>query len=162
MTVKLAIAAAAVASLLVIYFAMLGYWSQKPPPLGLVAGKLRGCPASPNCVCSEQNASKPGSHTIPPIALTEASPDLAWASLKQAISANGGALTMSSDHYLHATFTSRLFHFVDDVEARLDANHQVIHLRSASRVGRSDFGVNRKRIEAIRENYLAIMEQRRR
>ncbi len=54
------------------------------------------------------------------------------------------------DAYLHAEFSSALFRFVDDVEFVLDAEHQVIHFRSASRVGRSDLGVNRQRMEQIR------------
>ncbi|MDQ6965890.1 MAG: DUF1499 domain-containing protein, partial [Mariprofundaceae bacterium] len=55
------------------------------------------------------------------------------------------------DDYLHATFTSRLFRFVDDVELHRDAASGVVHIRSASRVGHSDFGVNRKRVEVIRK-----------
>jgi len=55
-----------------------------------------------------------------------------------------------SEHYLHIEFSSSLLGFVDDVEFLAAAEDQVIHVRSASRLGVRDFGVNRKRIEAIR------------
>jgi uncharacterized protein (DUF1499 family) len=53
-------------------------------------------------------------------------------------------------HYVHAKFTSRLFRFVDDVEFCIDDDLRIIHVRSSSRVGYFDFGVNRRRIERIR------------
>jgi uncharacterized protein (DUF1499 family) len=53
-----------------------------------------------------------------------------------------------NESYLHATFASPLFGFVDDLEARRKG--EIIHVRSASRVGHSDFGANRRRIERIR------------
>jgi uncharacterized protein (DUF1499 family) len=55
-----------------------------------------------------------------------------------------------SDSYLHAEFTSLIFRFVDDVEFVIDNDAKVIHVRSASRLGTSDLGVNRKRVEEIR------------
>ena len=54
------------------------------------------------------------------------------------------------DDYLAVTFTSSIFRFVDDLEIRIDTDQQLIHLRSASRVGRSDGGVNRKRLERLK------------
>ena len=56
----------------------------------------------------------------------------------------------SSDGYLYAEFTSRLMRYVDDVEFLEDSTAGVIHVRSASRLGYSDLGANRKRIENIR------------
>ena len=58
------------------------------------------------------------------------------------------AIISQEDNYLHATFTSKLFRFVDDVELLLDGDK--VHVRSVSRVGYSDLGANRKRVEAIR------------
>jgi len=84
-------------------------------------------------------------HGVPPIALN----DGAWARLNHVISEQGGVIDQDDGHYLHATFTSSLFRFVDDVELRLDSAAGVIQIRSASRAGRSDFGVNRQRIERI-------------
>lgn len=59
----------------------------------------------------------------------------------------------TTDDYLHVEFTSALLRFVDDVEFRVDVDAGVIHVRSASRVGRYDFGVNRRRVEAIRDAF---------
>jgi uncharacterized protein (DUF1499 family) len=53
-------------------------------------------------------------------------------------------------NYLHVEMRSLMFRFVDDVEFSLAASAGLIHVRSASRVGYSDFGVNRKRVERIR------------
>lgn len=57
--------------------------------------------------------------------------------------------------YLHAVFTSLVFRFQDDVEILRDADAQVLHVRSASRVGHSDLGVNRKRVERLRQRFQA-------
>jgi uncharacterized protein (DUF1499 family) len=54
------------------------------------------------------------------------------------------------DHYIHAEFTSAFFRFVDDVEFYFDSEAKIIHMRSASRIGYSDFGVNRERLEKVR------------
>ena len=58
-------------------------------------------------------------------------------------------------NYIHATFTSRVFRFVDDVEFVIDDSASEIHFRSASRVGYGDMGVNRKRMEEIRSHFAA-------
>jgi uncharacterized protein (DUF1499 family) len=55
--------------------------------------------------------------------------------------------------YLHAEFTSAVFRFVDDVEFSIDDRNNVIHVRSASRLGFSDLGVNRRRVEDIRKRF---------
>jgi len=123
-----------------------GVKSQQMPLLGLAAGHLRSCPESPNCVSSETDK-EDAVHYIAPF---PAGDSKAWASLLAAIESLGGVVVANDGQYLHATFTSMLFRYVDDVEARLDAGAGLIHLRSASRVGRSDFGANRKRIEALR------------
>src|SRR5687768_8845261 len=110
---------------------------------GLVANKLRPCPDSPNCVVSENETA---ASRVEPL-LFEGAPEQAWAVLRQVVTQNGGTIQQDQDGYLWTTFTSRIFRFVDDVEFRLDAARGVIHLRSASRVGHSDLGVNRKRVE---------------
>jgi uncharacterized protein (DUF1499 family) len=61
-----------------------------------------------------------------------------------------------TDHYVHAKFTSRFFRFVDDVEFCIDDDLRIIHVRSSSRVGYFDFGVNRRRIERIRANFAVL------
>jgi uncharacterized protein (DUF1499 family) len=64
-----------------------------------------------------------------------------------------GSLITQTPEYLHYEVWSLIFRFVDDVEFRLDAANKRIHVRSASRAGRSDLGVNRARIEAIRAQF---------
>jgi len=125
---------------------VLGVKSKQSPPLGLVAGHLRPCPASPNCVSSEAAKSDAG-HYIKPLPTRAGK---TWAKMASAIEDLGGHIVVNDGQYLHATFTSSLFRYVDDVEARLGASERVIHLRSASRVGHSDLETNRKRIESIR------------
>ncbi|MDQ6960233.1 MAG: DUF1499 domain-containing protein [Mariprofundaceae bacterium] len=125
---------------------VLGVKSKQPPPLGLGAGHLRPCPASPNCVSSEAEKNDT-EHYIKPLPVRDGK---AWPTMTSAIEDLGGHIVANDAQYLHATFRSSLFRYVDDVEARLDASEHVIHLRSASRVGHSDLGVNRKRIESIR------------
>jgi uncharacterized protein (DUF1499 family) len=87
------------------------------------------------------------------IAPLPATPDAAatWARLKQAVAQTPGAVIVrAEDDYLYAQFTTRWLKFTDDVEFHLDRKAGVIHVRSASRVGRKDFGVNRARVEALR------------
>ena len=64
-----------------------------------------------------------------------------------------------SDIYLHAEFESRIFRFIDDVEFLVNEDKKIIEVRSASRVGYGDFGVNRKRVEMLRNQYLEEMEK---
>lgn len=84
-----------------------------------------------------------------PISLaTNATSAITW--LKTVLSEMPRArIVTADDRYLHAEFTSLLFRFVDDVEFLIDSDNGIIHFRSASRAGHSDFGVNRKRMEAI-------------
>lgn len=119
------------------------------PDVGVVDGKLKACPGSPNCVCSEAYPDADPAHQIPPIKVNAEEMQLPWKLLREAIIDQGGEIISERDDYLHAEFTSPVFRFVDDLEMRADRQEGVIHLRSASRVGRSDFGANRKRVEAI-------------
>jgi len=120
--------------------------ASNPPKEQLVEGKLRPCPSSPNCVSSEND--RPSSRVEP---LTfEGSPEKAWGDLKETIGEMGGKIQEEHDGYLWATFTSRVFRFVDDVEFRMVPSDGIIHVRSGSRVGYSDLGVNRKRVEKLR------------
>ena len=81
----------------------------------------------------------------------------AWQRLKSAVLAEKRiTLVAEQGTYLHAEIRSLLFRFVDDVEFSLDSNAGLIHVRSASRVGYSDFGVNRKRVERIRVAFHAL------
>jgi uncharacterized protein (DUF1499 family) len=72
------------------------------------------------------------------------------ANLKTVIQSSKAKAIASTDNYLYAEFTTPIMRFVDDVEFLLDKDAKVIHVRSASRLGESDLGVNRKRIETLR------------
>lgn len=108
---------------------------------GLEAGRLRPCPASPNCVISEA----PGGDVQPFVLQGEDG----WGRLRLAIVSQGGTIEREEDGYLHATFRSRIFGFVDDLECRQDGD--VVQVRSASRVGWWDMGANRRRVEMLRK-----------
>ena len=129
-----------------LYFVALSISSRKPPELGMFNGQLRACPASPNCVCSERQVE--GAFVEPLVYTTSA--DNAWRNARKAIVGIGGVVVAEQDGYLHAQFVTPLLRYVDDVELRIDENKQVIHIRSASRVGYSDMGANRARVTKIR------------
>lgn len=135
----------------VVMFFFRGKASQKGVAVGLVDGKLSKCSKKPNCVCSEFPNDK--SHFVEPIDVSQVNMGLHFHKVSKAIVANGGIIVEETDDYIAAKFTSGLFKFVDDVEVRLDKEAKVIHLRSASREGYSDLGVNAKRIEAIKSSY---------
>lgn len=109
--------------------------------------KLPLCPNSPNCVSSQ---AKDQDHFVAPFQL--AVPDNeAWTALKTALqSLPRIKITRETEHYLHLEATSLIFRFIDDVEFILLPEQQRIDVRSASRTGHSDLGVNRKRVELIR------------
>jgi uncharacterized protein (DUF1499 family) len=132
----------------IVALAMMSLFARRPQNLGVVAGRLAACPASPNCVCS-QETDKP--HQIEPLEFGGSAAD-AIAQLKTIIASSPRAeIIDETDTYLHAEFTSGLFRFTDDVEFLIDEPSGVIHIRSASRSGHSDLGVNRARMEAIRK-----------
>lgn len=114
---------------------------------GLINNRLSPCPTSPNCVCSENQGFK--SSIAPVHYLTNH--NQAWENAQNVIRTMGGKIVDQDNLYIHAIFTSRIFRFVDDFELRLDEKNKVIHLRSASRTGKSDLGVNRRRAEKFRE-----------
>lgn len=128
-------------------FAFLSMTGTKPNNLGLTGGKLAASPDSPNCVSS---AATDPRHAIAPFVL-DRSLGAAKEELRSAIAKLPRVkLITESDNYLHFECRSLIFRFVDDIELYLDAEAKTIHVRSASRVGHSDLGVNRRRVEAIR------------
>lgn len=113
---------------------------------GLTDNQLKACPDRPSCVCSTDGRDR---HAIAPLAIPEAHKAAPLAGLAAVVQAMPRTnIIEQTDAYLHATFTSGLFRFVDDVEFLLDGD--VVQVRSVSRKGYSDLGVNRKRVEAIR------------
>ncbi len=140
----------------VVVLALLSMTGTAPTNLGLSSGKLAPCPDSPNCVRSQATDPR---HAIAPFAL-DRSFGAAKEELRQAAAKLARAKLISeSESYLRFEFRSLIFRFVDDVEFHLDAATKTIHIRSASRVGHSDFGVNRRRIEAIRVMLPEAMRQ---
>ena len=121
-------------------FFLLGLKSQKGKAKGLVAGHLVPPSSAPNCVSSEVDVQP--EKKVAPL-------NGSLAQIKAAITATGGTITSETESYLSATYMSKIFKFVDDVEIRHE-KEDIWHIRSASRVGYSDRGVNRKRVEAIR------------
>ncbi len=120
---------------------------KRPQNLGVRDGKLAPCPNTPNCVCSQ---SLEAEHRIEPLTYSS-TPTEAMADLKTAIQAmKKTQIITENKNYLYVEFTSAIMGFVDDVEFYLDEDAKLIHVRSASRLGKSDLGVNRKRIETIR------------
>lgn len=107
------------------------------------------CPESPNCVSSYADDEV---HGIDPLPLPEQDPIARLVTVIGAMPRT--EIVTREDDYLHATFTSLVFRFVDDVEFRVDRDAGVIHVRSASRVGYGDMNVNRSRVESIREKLL--------
>ncbi|MFH0729020.1 MAG: DUF1499 domain-containing protein [Pseudomonadota bacterium] len=119
-------------------------------PNGSTVGteRLGDCPDRPNCVSSEARENK---HHIAPLRLLKGDPAMGWNVIRHVIgSLPRTTIIQSTDRYLHAECKSRLFGFVDDLELQLDTGTGVIAIRSASRVGYSDLGVNRRRVEALR------------
>ncbi len=126
---------------------------RRPADLGVRDGRLAACPTSPNCVSSFEPAAD-AEHHVAPLPFPRAAkgdPTAAWAALHDLVRGmeRTAVVTLRPD-YLHAECASAVLGFVDDLECLLDRKASVIHVRSASRVGYSDFGVNRRRVEALR------------
>lgn len=130
---------------LVILFILLGLMSQKGEAPGLSGTRLTEPGNKPNAVCSEEGTQP--ERAVDPLKAT-------LAQVADAIEATGGTITSRSDTYLSATYMSRIFKFVDDVEIRSDG--AVCQVRSGSRVGYSDRGINRKRVEMLRGHLLSV------
>ena len=122
---------------------------QRPGNLGARDGRLAPCASTPNCVSSQADP-KDGGHYIAPLVFTGPAPAAWWALLAVLRGGPRVLIVAEKTAYLHAEFTSRLMGYVDDVEFLLDEKASLIQVRSASRLGSSDFGVNRKRVDAIR------------
>jgi uncharacterized protein (DUF1499 family) len=122
---------------------------KRPDHLGVDGARLAPCPRSPNCVSSDAD---PGDaqHGIEPLALAS-EPAEAWQTVRDVVARMPRTkIQTESDGYLHAECSSALMGYVDDLELHLRASDGLIAVRSASRVGYGDMGVNRKRVETLR------------
>ncbi len=132
------------------------YWLSKNQPttaevnIGVQNGQFAPCPDTPNCV-STQADPQDEMHYAAPISFN-GEPEELLDFLEDWISEHARAEVKSrNENYLHAVFASKTFGFQDDLELFIPEGSQVVHLRSAARVGRSDMGVNRARYETIRD-----------
>lgn len=137
---------------------LVGLWmaarsSREPMELGLENGRLRPCPESPNCVSSDGAS---GDAQIAPLQTGPRAAE-AFAAMRAVLEGREDCeIVGESATYLHATARTGFFGFIDDVELHLDGPAQTLHVRSASRVGRSDLGANAKRVAELR---LALEER---
>ena len=116
--------------------------------LGVTQGKLSSCPDSPNCVSSQ---SDDPSQFIQPLSYTDSATEVKFRLQAVIQSMPRSRIVSNTNTYIHAEYTSLIFRFVDDVEFLFDEKKKLIHVRSASRVGYSDLGANRNRVEEIRK-----------
>ena len=120
---------------------------KRPPSLGVSDGGLAPCPTSPNCVSSD---ARDDAHRVAPFELAVA-PAEAWRAVREVLSELPRTrIAEETADYLHAECRSALFGFVDDLELQLRPGEGAIAVRSASRLGHSDLGVNRSRVEKLR------------
>lgn len=114
---------------------------------------LKACPNKPNCIST---LSQDRRHSMLPLNFKGDQKESLKQLKKIVLSFSGVELQSENENYLHFTFKSAFFGFIDDVEFYLDPKVKMIHFRSASRVGYSDLGANRKRMEAIVERFSHI------
>lgn len=125
--------------------ALVGCAGERPLNLGARDGRLVSCPASPNCVSSQAGDEQ---HRIAPLELA-GDPEAQFLRLKQLLGRRGDtSIVEEKEGYLRVEFRTTLF--VDDAEFLLDRGGKAVQVRSASRLGYSDLGKNRSRIEEIR------------
>ena len=122
---------------------------KRPDYLGVKDGRLPRCKRTPNCVSSQAD---PGDaeHYVAPIAFKGGALDAIAAARKAIEGMERSTVIRHEGNYLYAEFRTKRMRFVDDLELTFDEKAGVLHVRSASRLGRRDFGVNRARVEALR------------
>ena len=130
-----------------ILFMVNGCSGKRPDEIGIGPSGLKGCPKSPNCVSSE---AKDEQHAIESFRL-KGDPYINWPLIQDEIrSMSRWVIITATDNYIHVECKSRIFRFVDDLELYFNSFNGTISIRSASRIGYSDFGANRQRVEVLR------------
>ena len=120
---------------------------KRPSNLGISDSKLAPCPSSPNCLSSDADDN---AHQTAPFQL-KGTPEHIWDIVRKLVMELPRThIVTDSPEYLHAECRSSVFGFVDDIELHLRPADGIIAVRSASRLGHSDFGVNHRRIESLR------------
>ena len=142
--------------IIVCVFFIVGCTGTRPSSLGVHDGLLNPCPKKPNCVSSQEEDEKHYSESFS----YDTEKSMAFNYLKEIVSAQKRTEIVSeTSNYLHVEFKTAFFRFVDDVEFYFPDNTSIVHFRSASRLGYSDFGVNKKRIENIRTLFSEKLKQ---
>jgi uncharacterized protein (DUF1499 family) len=119
----------------------------RPSNLGVKNSRLAPCPSSPNCVSSDDGDAV---HSISSLQLA-LPPGQTWPVVQATVAGLPRTkIITQTDDYLHAECSSAVFGFVDDLELHLRPVQNLIAVRSAARLGRSDLGVNRRRVENLR------------
>jgi uncharacterized protein (DUF1499 family) len=137
----------------VVFLASKSVMSSRPDDLGAKAGRLAGCSDSPNCVST---AATDDEHSVAPLTF-DGTAEEAMARLKGVIENMPRTVVVTANEsYLHAEFTTLIFRYTDDVEFQINAKENTIQIRSASRIGYSDLGANRTRVEAIRTAFDSV------
>ena len=129
--------------------------SPRPDNLGVTDGKLTACPdfgQLTNCVNSQADTSD-RKHYVAPLPYL-ANKTTTYQRVLTIVTDMGGEIITQDEDYIHAEFRSSAMQFVDDVELYFDSSANAVHVRSAARLGKGDMGVNRKRVEAIRERLI--------
>ena len=136
---------------------MVGCSGTRPTTLDVREGRMAPCPKSPNCVFTQSTDEK---HRIEPLAYATSIEAARGRLLEIVRTTPRTSLVTEEEGYLHVEYRSRLFGFIDDVEFLFDDENKIVHFRSASRKGYSDLGVNRKRMEQIRERFSGLEQGR--
>jgi len=139
-------------TLALILFIVSGCSGKRPDAIGMGSSGLKGCPKSPNCVSSE---AKDEQHAIESFRL-KGDPNVSWPLIQNEIVAMpGGVIVTATANYIHVECKSRIFRFIDDLELYFNSSNGIISIRSASRIGYSDFGANRRRVDLLRSELRA-------
>ena len=148
MNERLRLNGASVPLLIICVILPLAACSSNEVTTGIKDNRFTPCPGTPNCVSSDATDEE---HRVAPYRLKVA-PQQAWHGLQNVIAAQPRKRLVSvDDAYMHVEFISAVFRFVDDVEFHLRSDDGIIAVRSASRTGSNDLGVNRERVENIRD-----------
>lgn len=122
---------------------------------GVKDGRLADCPQSPNCVSTQTNQTDKKMNPLRFSKDLETTKRLVKEVLNQM---ERTTIESESENYLHSIVRTKWIKFKDDVEFYFDEEARTVHFRSASRVGYSDFGVNKKRMKEFTEHYESMKE----
>ena len=137
--------------MLALTFILTACSTDQPRRTAATNNRLSPCPKSPNCVSS---LSVDESHYVEPLIYRVSQEEAREKLISIINSMKRSEIVTAETNYIYAIFKSALFRFVDDVEFSFDDQRKVIDVRSASRTGYSDLGVNRKRVEKIRQGFM--------